>query len=915
MRKKTLIPKLLLIVISTLFLFSCENEIIVHTVTFISEGTVIQTVQVTDGQALEVEPAAPEAPIGKEFAFWSENGTTEYNFLLPIKNDITLEAVWNITNYKVTFINGFESTELYVPYNTTIKEGTYNIPDDTEEKEFRFWSTDGIFQFDFNKPITSETTLYAVWTEKTFTVNFKNVNSVIYSVQVKPSETIPNIMPPSDEEKTFQFWSEDGSTPFDFYSKITKDTTLYAVWEPNQYKVTFMQESSQLMTHLVNSGSTINELPLEFEIPEGKTFAYWSIVPDGSIQYDTLAPITSDITLYAVWNDIEFKVTFIYNGSVYKETTVKYGQKIEKIATPDPLSFWSENGSTAFDFYYTPIFKDMVLYSCPKPTYTVTFMNGDEIYKTEVVLVGHRVEEIEPPNEIPVGKSGFMFWSLSKEGKDKYNFNSRETEDITLYAIWMPSYLQFNKTDGAIIVKGPTNNTIEELIIPYGVTEISDYAFLSCENLKSVSIPSSVMYLGQGVFQNCRALLTVNIENGLSSIAEDAFYNCVSLSEIILPESISSIGDNAFENCSSLCKVILPETGSHLSSIGINAFKGCNSLYDIELPNSISYIGSSAFENCSSLSTINIPTNTTSIEMKTFYGCSNLKSISNFHNKITAIGDYSFSGCTNLTEIDIPDSVKIFGDKIFENCHLMELTIKADNITASISYAEYPFDSCSIDSVKLKNNSKYIPYGAFYGCKIKEIEIPDGITSIDDYAFYDCESLIKITIPNSVTAIGTHAFSGCKSLTEIAIPNTVTVIGEETFSGCESLSKITIPNSITNIDKFAFLGCTSLTEIVITNSVISIGVCAFAGCKSLTEVAIPNSVTYIRSSAFQYCSNLTQIIIPDSVTSIEDSAFWGCSSLTDIYCETSSQPIGWASNWQDGCDATVHWGYTGEKTI
>ena len=58
------------------------------------------------------------------------------------------------------------------------------------------------------------------------------------------------------------------------------------------------------------------------------------------------------------------------------------------------------------------------------------------------------------------------------------------------------------------------------------------------------------------------------------------------------------------------------------------------------------------------------------------------------------------------------------------------------------------------------------------------------VTSIGDYAFYDCSGLTSVTIPNSVTSIGNWAFDGCSGLTSVTIPNSVTSIGGYTFSGC-----------------------------------------------------------------------------------------------------------------------------------
>ena len=155
------------------------------------------------------------------------------------------------------------------------------------------------------------------------------------------------------------------------------------------------------------------------------------------------------------------------------------------------------------------------------------------------------------------------------------------------------------------------------------------------------------------------------------------------------------------------------------------------------------------------------------------------------------------------------------------------------------------------------------------------------VTSIGNYAFYDCSGLTSVTLGNSVTSIGDCAFYNCSSLTSVTIPNSVTSIGDEVFRGCSDLTSITIPNSVTSIGWYAFLGCSGLTSINIPNSVTSIGGGAFYECSGLTSITIPNSVTSIGTSAFYGCSGLTSITIPNSVTSIGIWAFLGCSGLTN----------------------------------
>ena len=206
------------------------------------------------------------------------------------------------------------------------------------------------------------------------------------------------------------------------------------------------------------------------------------------------------------------------------------------------------------------------------------------------------------------------------------------------------------------------------------------------------------------------------------------------------------------------------------------------------------------------------------------------------------------------------------------------------------------------------------------------------VTSIGDYAFYDCSSLTSVTIPDSVTSIGDGAFEYCGSLESITIGNSVTSIGGEAFAGCNGLADsngfvivkgvlydyfgdggdVVIPNSVTSIGSRAFYWCDSLTSVTIGDSVTSIGDEAFSGCSGLADnngfvivkgvlydyfgdggdVVIPNVVTSIGDDAFYNCSSLTSVTIGDSVTSIGDDAFSGCSSLASLEIAHSVTNIG-----------------------
>lgn len=95
----------------------------------------------------------------------------------------------------------------------------------------------------------------------------------------------------------------------------------------------------------------------------------------------------------------------------------------------------------------------------------------------------------------------------------------------------------------------------------------------------------------------------------------------------------------------------------------------------------------------------------------------------------------------------------------------------------------------------------------------------------------------------------------------------------------------------------------------IPDNVTTIGSSAFHSCSNLATVTFGENgqLTTIEDYAFSYCSSLTSIYIPKSVTSIGHRAFFNCSNLA-IYCEASSKPGGWESDWNYS-NCPVVWGY------
>lgn len=178
-------------------------------------------------------------------------------------------------------------------------------------------------------------------------------------------------------------------------------------------------------------------------------------------------------------------------------------------------------------------------------------------------------------------------------------------------------------------------------------------------------------------------------------------------------------------------------------------------------------------------------------------------------------------------------------------------------IPASVTYDGIYYDVTSIG------------YSAFLGCNyLSSVTIPKSIVSIGDVAFKDCSGLMAVYISDltawcniSISSLqgsnplyyAHHLYLNGEEIKDLVIPDDVTTIKSRVFIGCSGLTSVTISNSVTSIDERAFSGCSGLTTVTISESVKTIGSYAFTSCSSLTSISIPNGLETIGKYAFQYC--------------------------------------------------------------
>lgn len=281
-----------------------------------------------------------------------------------------------------------------------------------------------------------------------------------------------------------------------------------------------------------------------------------------------------------------------------------------------------------------------------------------------------------------------------------------------------------------------------------------------------------------------------------------------------------------------------------------------------------------------------------SISPNAFNGINNLTSAI-LPNSIKFIGKEAFNQCYNLSSIIIPESINVIEFGAFSDTALTTVEFNAINCFYDFdNYLTYIFPK-SVSTLIIGEKVTRIPNYFLNGSHITSLTLPESVTLIGKYAFYNCSDLSLITLNEGLSEIGEAAFANCSGLTSINFPESLSTIGSQAFYGCSNLTQISIQKNVKSIGKEAFNNCDKLTSL--EYNAIDCLPCGPYGFPSfphtISDLKIGYDVNYIPENFLSGGNQIETLIIPSNVKGIRDNSFNNSSFLKILEFADSSEEI------------------------
>lgn len=666
--------------------------------------------------------------------------------------------------------------------------------------------------------VTSDITLVAKWAP--------NNNSIVYNANGGTGGMASSsgftgstitLSPNTFSRNGYDFcgWatSEDGDPAYQNNGSYTVGTdsvsTLYAVWKPIQYDVTYVLGLSDATNSPENPSKYTTEDTAALKSPKTDNelleFVGWFTESNFQNAITTFNGLIGNVTLYAKWASKGDSLVFTEVEGGYSVTGCIDG--VSSIVIPEEY-----NGFPVISIKANAFSKNSAL---------------------SILTIPSSVTCIEYAN--------YVSWKSLKE-----------VHYLGTIQQWVSIDFDYQNPimSGAKLYIG--EELLTNLVIPEGVTTISRYAFYGCTTITEVTIPKSLERIKNDAFYGCTSIKRVNISDATrwaEVYLENKYSNPLYYDGIIY-DGANAAGISEFyssSNWNTSCD------GSRTTDGFLDVFFGfwspsaperdgttddtlqyCGFKFEspISIKRSVIYVTTGSYSKFTIKALVDnewitIDTATTDdakiaveeYDISALFLDFNDIVTSDIRIECTEYGKHA-PGASDTDWWKVPNIIEvelITGDDGSSDKNERDLYLNGSEISGRISLA-------NASTVRISSH--------FFGCeKIEEIILPRSVNYIEAYAFQGCTALKDVVSSGYFSSIGEYAFAGCSSMT--SFNSCVYSINDYAFAGCSSLESINSNSIDKQIGRFAFADCTSLSKITIGTLYNGLGIGAFYNCSYL----------------------------------------------------------------------------------
>lgn len=543
----------------------------------------------------------------------------------------------------------------------------------------------------------------------------------------------------------------------DNFDRKAQPVDIYDVFE-RYYK------NHRTAKYIWGMGATMNETMLNYDIYGGYVNTYLSSYKLGGIRYQqehSHTTLNQTVVAKTAYTSID-----VTDASKLLDPAVT-GRAYESIV----ISPGSVETYYGLRFDYTSIVGN-TLYGTSTSYYTTNTYGAGTIIRQIVFFPEDSTEKYviaknEYTGSITAGASKLMGGEWLYCGKDVNSVGTYNAWGYTLYL----KYIHVHKL---------SNITAYPYLCHAGTSSLTGNLYIS----------PSVEWLGPNAYPG-------------PGYHSSAFSGCTGLTgELYIPDNVKYIGRRAFSGCTGFTSIRM---SPNIITIGENGFSGCSNLNGtLTIPDTCTEIEYSAFQNCSKLDTLDLGTGVITIGNSAFQACAQLSGTLVLPDSLTTIGTLAFYGCTSFTgTLTIPANITSIGQGAFGDDNFTDIDVTANSRYEDVDDVLYEISTrTALHSVKSDTGT---------------ITFQTNTLIIGDYCCLRNQRTGTLTVPDSVTRVGIYAFYDCDGFTAISLETTssaLAMIDDHAFRYCSNIAgTLTIPNSVTLVDQYAFESVPKITAV------------------------------------------------------------------------------------------------------